>query len=68
MSSKKAEQLGLKLVATIRSDASAGVEPRIRGMGPVSSTRRCVRAGRANESSDENGWHGGSEGVVWTSI
>jgi acetyl-CoA C-acetyltransferase len=39
MSRKKADQLGLKPLATIRSYASAGVEPRIMGMGPVPSTR-----------------------------
>jgi acetyl-CoA C-acetyltransferase len=39
MSRKKADQLGLKPMATIRSYASAGVEPRIMGMGPVPSTR-----------------------------
>jgi acetyl-CoA C-acetyltransferase len=39
MSRKKAEQLGLKPMATIRSYASAGVAPRIMGMGPVPSTR-----------------------------
>lgn len=39
MSRKKAEQKGLKALATIRSYASAGVEPRIMGMGPVPATR-----------------------------
>jgi len=39
MSRKRAEQLGLKPMATIRSYASAGVEPRIMGMGPVPSSR-----------------------------
>jgi len=39
MSRKKAEQLGLKPMATIRSYASAGVDPRIMGMGPVPSTK-----------------------------
>jgi acetyl-CoA C-acetyltransferase len=39
MSRKKADQLGLKPLATIRSYASAGVEPRIMGMGPVPATR-----------------------------
>lgn len=46
MSRRKAEQLGLKPLVTIRSYASAGVEPRIMGMGPVPSTRRALqRAG-----------------------
>jgi len=39
MSRKKAEQLGLKPMATIRSYASAGVDPRIMGMGPVPSSK-----------------------------
>lgn len=42
MSRKKAEQKGLKPLATIRSYASAGVEPRIMGMGPVPATRRAL--------------------------
>src|SRR3989441_9169772 len=42
MSRKKAEQLGLKPMATIRSYASAGVDPRIMGMGPVPSSRRAL--------------------------
>jgi acetyl-CoA C-acetyltransferase len=39
MSRRKAEQRKLKSLATIRSYASAGVEPRIMGMGPVPATR-----------------------------
>jgi acetyl-CoA C-acetyltransferase len=39
MSRRKAEQKKLKPLATIRSYASAGVEPRIMGMGPVPATR-----------------------------
>ncbi|HEY7419962.1 MAG TPA: acetyl-CoA C-acetyltransferase [Ktedonobacteraceae bacterium] len=39
MSREKAEQKGLKPLATIRSYASAGVEPHIMGMGPVPATR-----------------------------
>ena len=42
MSRKKAEQKGLKPLATIRGYASAGVEPRIMGMGPVPATRRAL--------------------------
>ncbi len=42
MSRKKAEQLGLRPMATIRSYAAAGVDPRIMGMGPVPSTRRAL--------------------------
>src|SRR5712691_838906 len=39
MSRTKAEKLGLRPLATIRSYASAGVDPRIMGMGPVPSSR-----------------------------
>jgi acetyl-CoA C-acetyltransferase len=39
MSRKQAQQRGLKPLATIRSYASAGVDPRIMGMGPVPATR-----------------------------
>ncbi len=42
MSRQKAEQLGLKPMATIRSYASAGVDPRIMGMGPVPATKRAM--------------------------
>lgn len=42
MSRKKAEQLGLKPIATIRSYASAGVEPRVMGLGPVPATKRAL--------------------------
>ena len=42
MSRRKAEELGLKPMATIRSYASAGVDPRIMGMGPVPSSRRAL--------------------------
>lgn len=42
MSRSKAEQLGLKPMATIRSYGSAGVDPRIMGMGPVPATKRAM--------------------------
>jgi acetyl-CoA C-acetyltransferase len=43
MSRKKAQELGLKPMATIRSYASAGVDPRIMGMGPVPATKRALQ-------------------------
>jgi acetyl-CoA C-acetyltransferase len=43
MSRKKANELGLKPMATIRSYASAGVDPRVMGMGPVPATKRALR-------------------------
>jgi acetyl-CoA C-acetyltransferase len=46
MSRSKAEALGLTPLATIRSYASAGVDPAIMGSGPVPATQRCLaRAG-----------------------
>jgi acetyl-CoA C-acetyltransferase len=39
MSRQKVNQLGLKPMATIRSYASVGVEPRIMGIGPVPATK-----------------------------
>lgn len=37
-----AEQYGLTPLATIRAWASAGVDPAIMGIGPVSATKRCL--------------------------
>ena len=45
MSRRKADELGLKPMATIHSYATAGVEPRIMGMGPVPSTRKALEKG-----------------------
>ena len=46
MSAKKAEALGLTPLARIRAYASAGVDPKVMGMGPVPASRRCLeRAG-----------------------
>lgn len=42
MSAEKAAQLGLKPLAVVRGYASAGVEPRIMGMGPVPATRKAL--------------------------
>ena len=42
MSAKKAQELGLKPLATIRAYASAGVDPKIMGMGPVAASRLCL--------------------------
>ncbi len=42
MSRRKADELGLKPMATIRSYAAAGVEPRIMGMGPVPSSKKAL--------------------------
>ena len=42
MSRGRAEALGKKPLAAIRAYASAGVEPRITGMGPVPATRKAL--------------------------
>ncbi|GEN51540.1 acetyl-CoA C-acetyltransferase [Alkalibacterium pelagium] len=42
MSRKKAESLGLKPMATIKSYASAGVEPEIMGCGPIPATQKAL--------------------------
>jgi acetyl-CoA C-acetyltransferase len=45
-SASKARELGLKPMARIRAYASAGVDPKLMGMGPVPASRRCLaRAG-----------------------
>lgn len=42
MSKEKADQLGLKPLATIKSYASAGVDPSIMGIGPVPSSQKAL--------------------------
>lgn len=51
MSAAKAEQLGLPVLAKVAAYASAGVDPAIMGIGPVSATRRCLQ--KAGWSLDE---------------
>ena len=42
MSRKRAEELGVKPMGTVRSYASAGVPPRIMGIGPVPATQKVL--------------------------
>ncbi len=42
MSSEKADELGLKPLARIKSYASAGVDPSIMGTGPIPATRQAL--------------------------
>jgi acetyl-CoA C-acetyltransferase len=42
LSRKKAEELGVKPMASIRSYASAGVPPRVMGVGPVPATLKAL--------------------------
>src|SRR5512133_789046 len=43
MSAKKAQELGLKPLATICAYSSAGVDPKIMGMGPVPASQLCLK-------------------------
>jgi acetyl-CoA C-acetyltransferase len=47
MSASRARELGLTALARIRSYASAGVEPRIMGVGPIPATRAALRKAHA---------------------
>lgn len=42
MSKEKADELGLKPLCTIKGYASAGVDPKIMGIGPVPSSRKAL--------------------------
>jgi acetyl-CoA C-acetyltransferase len=43
MSAKRASELGLKPLARIKAYASAGVDPKIMGMGPVPASQLCLK-------------------------
>ena len=51
MSEARAKELGLPILARLAGQASAGVDPAIMGIGPVSATRRCLE--RAGWSLDQ---------------
>ena len=51
MSEARANQLGLPILARLAGQTSAGVDPAIMGIGPVSATRRCLE--RAGWSLDQ---------------
>ncbi len=51
MSKEKADQLGLKPLAKIKSYASAGLDPSIMGYGPVAATRKALE--KANLKVEE---------------
>jgi acetyl-CoA C-acetyltransferase len=42
MSARKAKELGLTPLASVRAYSSAGVDPKIMGMGPVPASRLCL--------------------------
>src|ERR1700722_8763504 len=53
MSARKAEELGLKPLARIRAYSSAGVDPKIMGMGPVPASKLCLqKAGWTHQELD----------------
>lgn len=53
MSKEKADELGLKPLCTIKSYASAGVDPSIMGVGPIPASRKALdKAGLTIEDID----------------
>jgi acetyl-CoA C-acetyltransferase len=53
MSASKARELGLTPIARIKAYSSAGLDPAIMGMGPVSATRLCLeKAGWRHQDVD----------------
>ena len=53
MSASKAKELGLTPLARIKAYSSAGLDPTIMGMGPVSATQLCLKkAGWTHEDVD----------------
>jgi acetyl-CoA C-acetyltransferase len=53
MSARKAEELGLAPLARVRAYSSAGVDPKIMGMGPVPASRLCLhKAGWTTQDLD----------------
>ena len=53
MSKEKADELGIKPLATIVSYATGGVDPKIMGVGPVPASRKAMeKAGYTIEDSD----------------
>jgi acetyl-CoA C-acetyltransferase len=53
MSARKAEELRLKPLARVRAYSSAGVDPKIMGMGPVPASQLCLKkAGWTHQELD----------------
>ena len=48
MSKDKAEELGVKYIATIKSYASAGLDPKIMGYGPFEATKKALEKAELN--------------------
>jgi len=66
MSSEKADELGLKPLATVLSWASAGVQPEVMGTGPVEATKKALS--KANLSLDQIDLIEANEAFAATSI
>jgi len=53
MSARRAEALGLQPIARVRAYSSAGVDPKIMGMGPVPASKLCLsKAGWTKDELD----------------
>jgi acetyl-CoA C-acetyltransferase len=53
MSGRKAKELGITPLARIKAYSSAGVDPKIMGMGPVPASRLCLsKAGWTHQDLD----------------
>jgi acetyl-CoA C-acetyltransferase len=53
MSAQKADKLGLRPLARVKAYSSAGVDPKVMGMGPVPASQLCLRkAGWTHEDLD----------------
>ncbi len=53
MSARKADELGLMPLCVVRAYSSAGVDPKLMGMGPVPASRLCLqKAGWTHEELD----------------
>ena len=53
MSERKAQELGIGILARVRAYASAGVDPKIMGMGPVPASQLCLsKAGWTHQELD----------------
>ena len=53
MSARRAGELGLKPLAWVRAYSSAGVDPKIMGMGPVPASQLCLKkAGWTHQDLD----------------
>ena len=51
MSRKKADELGLKPLASIEANASVGLDPKVMGLGPIESTKKVLE--KTNLSVDD---------------